>query len=1044
MDNRFDEIKNFDGTIFAIRVGYRWGLIDNKSNSLSRIIYDHILFEDGKIVLLYSGYKFIIHPKDLPLKFDCLYEPYKSLPNKEWTTIVVDGKCGAIDTDGTFLIPCKYDSIKDTKGAFWCSKTDLTGASLYDVYSYEGECILDSIYPYMYNIIYKKHKEILYGILNDESRLLVEIQYDGIEIANRDYHFYNESLNKKIETKMYVAYKSGIQYLCSSKKGLIPIGYNRIDTNVREANYYYCYRDAKILDIYYFDEFIFSCDLTLYTIKNIVKKDLFVCQQNLTGKYGLLDPQGCRIPFLYDRIEIVHDCFIIKAIRNATFSKENRLLEGKVDIIDFKGYYISQDKNYKELYLHRFPSCNIFKIRDKVSVALYDIENGEILPPGKYNQIDEYDDGYAKVSSTGFYGVTNNYGIEIVPCKYRRVKRHEPLFFIAEKENGLVECYTLDGRIINYSFIGKPQNGFMIYSTLYKAKFDTFSIYSDDVPKSIIGFGVINIQGDIIVECKYKYDDIHIISETEIQIHDVLYKVKNPSTVEKIKLGEGITLYGYSSTSEYLQINKLENDFAVARNREGKWGCLDKYGNVAIPFIYDFVEGMRKDGTSVVSIGANHGIVTNTGSILLPVEYIFYGPNNYSTKPVYYNGLTLVKRNGLFGFLDTNFREVIPCKFPGFKSLSCSKFHKLCDFGYLVVENEEFKIGLVKIENPNEYIAECIYDEKSLKTYNDDLNKLKYISLATEKHGILINHNNGNILRFDGLRVVKVLNEYIILQELGKNNSKIKLYSISQNRLINSFDYEDFGNLDKNDYLQVNNNKKWGIFDLRSQKEIIPCIYYGDEENKSTVHLQYFNFNDELAAVRTDTGYGFINNTGSFVIKCEYEDVRPFKEGYAAVFKDSQWRFIDKFGIEFISGLDDCLDFSDGLAAIKKNGYWGFVNTQGKIVIPCKFKKAQSFSDGLAAVAFKKYWGYIDKSNNTVIPFSFRHAYRFINGIADVTEDDGRGRISKNGKWIEYEPDERDFSIDDDYERDTWYAMTDGMYGDMPDGWDGDYEFLGY
>lgn len=31
-----------------------------------------------------------------------------------------------------------------------------------------------------------------------------------------------------------------------------------------------------------------------------------------------------------------------------------------------------------------------------------------------------------------------------------------------------------------------------------------------------------------------------------------------------------------------------------------------------------------------------------------------------------------------------------------------------------------------------------------------------------------------------------------------------------------------------------------------------------------------------------------------------------------------------------------------------------------------------------------------------------------------------------------------------DYERENWYAMTDGMYGDMPEDFDGDYSFLGY
>ena len=32
---------------------------------------------------------------------------------------------------------------------------------------------------------------------------------------------------------------------------------------------------------------------------------------------------------------------------------------------------------------------------------------------------------------------------------------------------------------------------------------------------------------------------------------------------------------------------------------------------------------------------------------------------------------------------------------------------------------------------------------------------------------------------------------------------------------------------------------------------------------------------------------------------------------------------------------------------------------------------------------------------------------------------------------------------DCDYARDTWDATTDGMYGDVPDGFDGDYSFMG-
>ena len=47
-------------------------------------------------------------------------------------------------------------------------------------------------------------------------------------------------------------------------------------------------------------------------------------------------------------------------------------------------------------------------------------------------------------------------------------------------------------------------------------------------------------------------------------------------------------------------------------------------------------------------------------------------------------------------------------------------------------------------------------------------------------------------------------------------------------------------------------------------------------------------------------------------------------------------------------------------------------------------------------------------------------------------------------KYIENN-EERDYDEPDytDYGRDTWDAMTDGQYGDMPDDFDGDYDFTG-
>ena len=51
-------------------------------------------------------------------------------------------------------------------------------------------------------------------------------------------------------------------------------------------------------------------------------------------------------------------------------------------------------------------------------------------------------------------------------------------------------------------------------------------------------------------------------------------------------------------------------------------------------------------------------------------------------------------------------------------------------------------------------------------------------------------------------------------------------------------------------------------------------------------------------------------------------------------------------------------------------------------------------------------------------------------------------------KGPEFDDFEEDYGYDGyddtDWERDTWDALTDGQYGDMPEGFDGDYSFLGF
>lgn len=150
---------------------------------------------------------------------------------------------------------------------------------------------------------------------------------------------------------------------------------------------------------------------------------------------------------------------------------------------------------------------------------------------------------------------------------------------------------------------------------------------------------------------------------------------------------------------------------------------------------------------------------------------------------------------------------------------------------------------------------------------------------------------------------------------------------------------------------------------------------------------------------------------------------------------------------------------NEGLSP-KKNGYkWGYINESGETVIPFEYDGAQEFSDGLAAVKKGDLFGYIDYNNKVVINFQFIEAGPFNEGLAKFDNNPmdnhykpvDNGFISKDGFFYNHNYKWRDFetarAFDEsnriNYAEETWWAMTDGMYGDYP-GSGVDYDTIGF
>lgn len=206
-------------------------------------------------------------------------------------------------------------------------------------------------------------------------------------------------------------------------------------------------------------------------------------------------------------------------------------------------------------------------------------------------------------------------------------------------------------------------------------------------------------------------------------------------------------------------------------------------------------------------------------------------------------------------------------------------------------------------------------------------------------------------------------------------------------------------------------NPTWPIAGLRlveSEKDQL-----GQDDLLRAARKQNARFFEGLAVYRSryNDQYGFIDETGDFVIPCIWTEASSFSEGLAMV-KDGRERY------GFINGKGETVIpcqwkragiFSEDLAYVKDgNDKYGFIDKTGKVVFPCIWGDAKSFSEGLAAVrniTNGTTWGFIDKTGKLVIQFGkWKEAGSFKEGLAPVAKgiyyNEKWGIIDKTGKEV--------------------------------------------
>ncbi len=173
-------------------------------------------------------------------------------------------------------------------------------------------------------------------------------------------------------------------------------------------------------------------------------------------------------------------------------------------------------------------------------------------------------------------------------------------------------------------------------------------------------------------------------------------------------------------------------------------------------------------------------------------------------------------------------------------------------------------------------------------------------------------------------------------------------------------------------------------------------------------------FHEGLAAASDRDGgtFGYVDNTGKFVIAPQFGSAFSFSEGLARVcvgkFCADDVGFIDKTGKVVIApDLSNAEDFSDGLALITKDDKQNFIDKSGKVALEVPADhSASSFHEGRAVVsspqnAAKQQCWYIDKAGK-VVTAKYYMCEDFGGGLALVTLDDEEttAYVDKNDKVI--------------------------------------------
>ena len=519
-----------------------------------------------------------------------LHYKVEEISEYNYFTLEQNQKYGVIDKNGNIIIEAEYEAVQipnPSKAIFVCVKEYNENTKEYEtvVYNEKKEVLLSnykniqsiSIYtnvnstPYEKSVLtYKENGK--YGLINLEGKQITKPVYDEISSIN-----YKEGtfLVKQNELEGIINMKGKVIIKCEYES-VTSDNYYSENGNNKQAGFivskktedgyrygYANYRGTIILNPIY-------TQLERVTEIANEKGVYFIAFKN--GQAGLLKNNKEILNYEYEDIQynVLGSIFVTK--RNGKYGAVNQ--EGTTIL------YPEYDNVYTGgMYLNALKDKDIF---------IFDLNGNKIETDEVSKTKTENANYYITIDKNNKYKVVDSKGNIIIDKDYTYIEYLPGDYFIVERDSksGIIDSNGKSVIELKYDSISRINET----DILQMEKDKNIALYNLNMKE------IVSMDNAIVKEVKDEKSYILLYSDTDFKYLDK----------------EGNIL-----TSQ----NLFENNTLFAKNINGKWGFVDKAGNLKVQNDYELVTDFNKYGFAGIKKDGKWGSINQNGEVVQEPTY---------------------------------------------------------------------------------------------------------------------------------------------------------------------------------------------------------------------------------------------------------------------------------------------------------------------------------------------------------------------------------------------------------------------------------------